>query len=244
MDELLDPREPIFFLVCHLLRGPRRLRRRGTPVPANALRRLAVHARQLQSLDAPGRAEVAFVEFELLVQVQVLHELAPPVLRAGGHGVDDERRPVQPREAEHVLVDVLVRPVQLRYEQVEQQDDGEGQEQEDGPEQHRVLLDVPVVALVEANGDREQRHDRAGHVAEVAAFHRAAGAAHDADRAPERQEQETQRREELSHLRDHVAADQQERGDLGGEHGQVDEDQPVDGHRRHGEDRVPVRQAL
>ena len=66
-----------------------------------------------------------------------------------------------------VLVDELVGLIQLRNQQVEQQDHGDQEEQVDHGQQHGVTLDFSEISLVEANRNGEERDTGIPHIIEV-----------------------------------------------------------------------------
>mmetsp|Transcript_38389 Transcript_38389/g.99184 ORF Transcript_38389/g.99184 Transcript_38389/m.99184 type:complete len:286 (+) Transcript_38389:410-1267(+) len=93
---------------------------------------------------------------------------------------------------------------------------------------------LPVVTLVQANRDREETRGGVIHVTELPDI-----VAQARDGTAEGREQEQHRNEEASDLRHHVTADEDEGCHLRGEDRHVDQQHPVNGHGRHGEDRVP-----
>mmetsp|Transcript_60311 Transcript_60311/g.162662 ORF Transcript_60311/g.162662 Transcript_60311/m.162662 type:complete len:365 (+) Transcript_60311:368-1462(+) len=236
LQQLLDAVQ-LLVLVDRRVLGPPHVPVAGAPVALDAVHRHRVEAAGLPLVDAAGEPEVAFVELQPLVELQGVHEPPPPRRRAAGQRVADERGPRQAREAHHVLVDVLVGAVELRDEQVDEQDGGHGDKHQDACQQERVVRELPVVSLVQAHGDREETLDGLGHVVELHGL----GLPQARQRAGEGEHHEQEGHGEAPHLRDDVLDHQHEGLQLGREDGHVYQQRPEDHHCDHGGEAVRRR---
>mmetsp|Transcript_78240 Transcript_78240/g.201444 ORF Transcript_78240/g.201444 Transcript_78240/m.201444 type:complete len:281 (-) Transcript_78240:676-1518(-) len=185
---------------------PRRRPRRGAAVAPDALGRCGVGAGRLQNLEAPGHAQVALAEGAGRLDVEALDEPLPAAGGHGGHALDDDLAAVQPREAQHVLVGGPVRAVQLRHQEVDQEDQDHNDVDGHGCQQQGVMAhEQEGLAAVHAQGNLQQVQGRERDVGEVRVV-----LLQGTHRAAEGRREENETEDEEADLGEHAEADERE----------------------------------
>mmetsp|Transcript_78243 Transcript_78243/g.201463 ORF Transcript_78243/g.201463 Transcript_78243/m.201463 type:complete len:221 (+) Transcript_78243:271-933(+) len=190
LDDLLHALVAVLVAVARdVLNRPLHGGRRRAAVAANCIHSRGVEVRGLPHLHASREADVALVELEGPVEMLVGHPGLPPPRRDAAHGLADQLYAAQPGEAHHVLVYGLVGAVQLRHEEVQQEDNRCNDEEDDGHEENPVRLNPRVaVVAVHVQGHLVQGQAAVRNAAEVRHFLVQGG-----DRAAEHQQDEEQR---------------------------------------------------
>mmetsp|Transcript_17831 Transcript_17831/g.53786 ORF Transcript_17831/g.53786 Transcript_17831/m.53786 type:complete len:311 (-) Transcript_17831:511-1443(-) len=217
LQQPLHMAEAVILCVSILLLWPLGKRRSRTPKPANHVDRDDVLGSWLKDLDRPGHAHVAHAELARLVQLQGSHKGFPAVPGNRGHSFHHDPPSREAGKSHHVLEDNRVRTVQLRNEEIHQEDDSEQHIQDNRDGQQQLLPDnVEPGGVVHHQGYRHEGPGYLGDGVEGRVFDAQGG-----NGATEGQDDECHCQYVHQGLMNHTEAYEHKGGDARGKHGQV-----------------------